>query len=429
MSETSGPVEPRDNPYFGLDYYAEQSGAWFFGREADAGKVITNLRAARLTLLHADPGVGKTSLLRAGVAWRMRKLAGDSLTRRRAVTVVFSSWKDDPLHDLAVTIGQAIEPYLARHREPRLPVDQLDETISAASYALNAGLVIILDQFEEYFMYRRREPLPEPFADELSRCINRSDLNANFLIAIREDAYAGLGDLFKGRIGNVYGNYLSVELLDCASAERAIVEPLAVYNAQAGVSEPVTIQDELVAAVLDQVRASYSSNDRVSLPLLQLAMQAIWRRERAEGSRELRLCTLENMHGVGTLLDTQLDSALRALSKSERQIAIYLFDYLVTPFGSKIAESVPDLAARTGYSEDQVRMVLEKLDHERIVRPVSARPGQDPLRFGRYEIFHDLLAPAINRAIAAHGGRRRVGWRFRRLAALMRASRPEISSG
>ena len=99
MSQARGSVEPRDSPYFGLDYYEEKFGAWFFGRETEGSKIITNLRAARLTLLHAESGVGKSSLLRAGVAWRMRSLADDSLARRgtaRSVPVVFSSGRTTP---------------------------------------------------------------------------------------------------------------------------------------------------------------------------------------------------------------------------------------------------------------------------------------------------------------------------------------------
>jgi WD40 repeat protein len=435
MSEISESVEPRDSPYFGLDYFDEKFGGWFFGREAESGKIITNLRAARLTLLHAESGVGKSSLLRAGAAWRMRKLADDSLARRgsvRSVPVVFSSWKDDPLKDLSVMIRAAIAPYLAGRPEPDLPSGPLDETIAAASGALNASLFIMLDQFEEYFLYRSREPVPEQFADELARCINRADLRANFLIAIREDAYAGLGDLFKGRIANVYGNYLHVDYLDRASAERAIREPLDIYNSQPGASEQVRIQDELVGAVLDEVRAFGSNGDallgpmaaanggsteRVATPLLQLVMETIWQQECKERSAELRLSTLQNLHGVRMIVDAHLGKALGALGSGERRTAMDMFDHLVTPSGGKIAESVPDLAKRTGHSEEQVGSVLEKLDHERIVRPIPAAPGQDPMRYRRYEIFHDVLSPSINRAIAAREERRRAR-RLRRLAAL-----------
>jgi WD40 repeat protein len=431
MSEVITSVEPRDCPYFGLDYYQEKFGAWFFGREVEGDKIITNLQAARLTLLHAESGVGKSSLLRAGVAWRLRQLAEAQSPSSGAVIdlpVVFSSWKDDPVRELIGEIRAMTEPFLAGRAATGLLSGRLDTAIEAAAEAADASLLVILDQFEEYFLYCSREPTPEHFADELARCINQADVPANFLISIREDAYAGLGDLFKGRIANVYGNYLHIEYLDRGAAEQAIRAPLDVYNRQSGIGEPVTIQDELVDAVLDQVRAydadgepaqgggeSNGSAGRVATPLLQLVMERVWQRERTQGSHELRLSTLESMEGVGKIVDAHLGRALHALDNGERETAIDVFDHLVTPSGGKIAESVPDLAHRTGHSEDQVGGVLGKLDHDRIVRSVPAPPGQDTVRFRRYEIFHDVLASAINRVIAARDEQRRARLRTRRL--------------
>ena len=430
MSGAAGAVEPRDCPYLGLDYYQEKFGAWFFGREAERDKIITNLAAARLTLLHAESGVGKSSLLRAGVAWQLRRQGRPAPAAPADIPVVFSSWQDDPVPKLIGAIAAAVAPFTRAPDRPGPPEGRLDAAIEAAATAADAGLLVILDQFEEYFLYRSREPVPERFADELARCVNRADLPANFLIAIREDAYAGLGDLFKGRIANVYGNYLHIDYLDRASAEKAIRGPVAVYNGQPGIPERIHIQDELVEAVLDQVRAHEADRDpgrgraaaadgdgRVATPLLQLVMETIWLRERAEGSAELRLSTLQGLQGVGKIVDTHLWKALRALGGPERQTAIDMFDHLVTPSGGKIAEPIPDLARRTGHREEQVEAVLDKLDHARIVRPVPAPPGQDPLRFRRYEIFHDVLTPAINRTIAVREERRRAR-RFRRWTAL-----------
>src|SRR6516165_10207846 len=146
----------------GLDYYHEKFGAWFFGREADGNKIITNMQAARLTLLHAESGVGKSSLLRAGVAWRLRQLVPPESPFRGVVDipVVFSSWKDDPTTELIGAIGTAIEPFLSGRPLPSLP-GQLDTAIEAAADAANASLLVILDQFEEYFVYCAREPTPE----------------------------------------------------------------------------------------------------------------------------------------------------------------------------------------------------------------------------------------------------------------------------
>ncbi len=455
VSDPDRAPEHRDSPYVGLDYYQEDLGAWFFGREAEGSKIITNLQAARLTLLHAESGVGKSSLLRAGVAWRLdqlaRKMSGNGTVID--IPVVFGSWKDDPVRELVTAIAAAIRPFLARP-EPELPADRLETAILTAADAVDASLLIILDQFEEYFLYSSREPVPERFADELARCINRADLPANFLIAIREDAYAGLGDLFKGRITNVYGNYLHIDYLDRASAEQAIRRPLDVYNGQPGVTARVKIQDELVEAVLNEVpaadgtgapaaaqpdpapdaggppaaqpgagepaqnRVQAAADGRIATPLLQLVMERVWERERAQGSLELRHSTLQSLEGVGKIVDAHLSKALSALRARERRTAIDMFDHLVTPSGGKIAESVPDLALRTGRSEEQAGSVLAKLDNARIVRPVPAAPGQDRNRFRRYEIFHDVLAPAISRTIAAREGRRRAFARLRVLGVL-----------
>jgi WD40 repeat protein len=429
VTATDATVALRDCPYFGLDYYTERFGSWFFGREAERGLLVTNLQAARLTLLHAESGVGKTSLLRAGVAWRLRQLADDGLARGGAgvdIPVVFSAWKDDPVPELITEIRAASGPFLGSRQFAAPPGGHLDTAIEAAAEATGASMLVILDQFEEYFLYCAREPTPQRFADELARCINKAGLPANFLIAIREDAYAGLGDLFQGRIANVYGNYLHVDYLDRSSAERAIREPLQVYNSQPGAGEPIAIQDDLVRAVLDEVRAydgdgrpgaADGGDGRVATPLLQLVMATIWERERAEGSRELRLSTLQRLEGVRKVVDTHLEKALDELGRSDRATAVDVFDHLVTPSGGKIAESIPDLAVRTGHAEQQVGEVLEKLDRARIVRPVPAPPRQDPVRFRRYEIFHDVLAPSINRTIATREARRRAR-RLRRLGAL-----------
>jgi WD40 repeat protein len=435
MTDVAAPVEPRDCPYLGLDYYTEELGGWFFGREAESDKIISNLMGARLTLLHAESGVGKSSVLRAGVAWRLRQYA--RTTPRGAVMdlpVVFNYWKDDPVRDLIAEIAAAVGPFLPGGAAAGLRTERLDQAIEAASAAADAGLLVILDQFEEYFVYCSQKSAPERFADELARCINRPNLPANFLISIREDAYAGLGDLFKGRIANVYGNYLHIDYLDRESAEQAIRRPLEVYNQQPGIAEPVTISGDLVDAVLREVRVRNADGDlsvdqaqangnpgRVATPLLQLVMQAIWQRELGHDSHELQLSTLHSLEGVGKIVDTHLEQALGTLDRRDQRTAVDMLDHLVTPSGTKIAESVPDLAQRTHQGEDRVGRIMAKLGEARIVRPVQAPPDKDPVRDRRYEILHDALVPAINHQVAARDVQRRTrrAWRFAALAVLL----------
>ena len=182
--------------------------------------------------------------------------------------------------------------------------------------------------------------------------------------------------------------------------------------------------------MLDEVRVRSADGDlsadqapangvagRIATPLLQLVMQAIWQRELGHGSHELRLSTLQSLEGVEKIVDTHLEQALGTLDRRDQRTAVDMLDHLVTPSGTKIAESVPDLAQRTHQGEDRVGRIMAKLDQARIVRPVQAPPDKDPVRDRRYEILHDALVPAINHKVAARDVQRRTR-RIRGFAAL-----------
>ena len=387
----------------------------FFGRDGERALIISNLRASRLTLLYAGSGVGKSSLLRAGVAARLRALARRSVAERGSagyVPVVFSSWRDEPTDELASEVRSAIRPFASGTLpEPRQA--PLHEFIQSAAEAVDATLLVILDQFEEYLLYSSGEAHTGRFAEELAACVNRGDLRANFLIAVREDAYAGLGDLFGGKIGNLYGNYLHLEYLDRRAARDAIVRPIERFNAEHPENSPVEIEPALVDAVLDQVQtgqvafehegrgALASGNggarerDQIETPYLQLVMSALWEYEQHEGSQSLRLATLTELGGAERIVRSHLDEAMRGLSDEERDAAVDVFDHLVTPGGTKIAHTISDLAGYSKRDPEQVQTLIGHLTagERRILRPVPAAPGDNGRP--RVEIFHDVLAPAI----------------------------------
>ena len=57
----------RDNPWPGLDPFAETDRAYFRGRAAESGELLRLVRREPLTVLFGRSGLGKTSLLRAGL--------------------------------------------------------------------------------------------------------------------------------------------------------------------------------------------------------------------------------------------------------------------------------------------------------------------------------------------------------------------------
>jgi WD40 repeat protein len=355
-------------PYKGLAPFedSELDALLFFGRGRETEVIVANLLASSLTVLYGPSGVGKSSILRAAVARRLRERVPD------AHVVVLDEWATDP----------------------RLP-EPVGETF------------FILDQFEEYFLYHDNGPLHERLPALLA------NPRVHVLIAVREDALARL-DAFQARIPNVFANRLRLDQLDEAAGRAAIVGPLDRWNAEAPPDERVLIEGALVDAVLAQVP---SKRGGIEAPYLQLVMERIWEAEREDRSSVLRASTLERLGGAERIVSDHLERALLALPPREAEIATSALKFLVTPSRTKIAHSFGDLVGYTNESPVELQQVLEVLASQRILRAVA--DGEES--GSRYEIFHDVLAEPVlawrsefeARAALAAAGRRQ-----RRLAVL-----------
>jgi WD40 repeat protein len=354
-------------PYVGLAPFGEADADRFFGRDAERKRIVANLQASRFTLLYARSGVGKSSLLRAGVVARLAAAPGS-----RLVPFIFSSWSFDPNVELPRALGAGGEG--------------LEEALERRAAAQDGTLLLILDQFEEFFEYHHGTPEGERFADDLARCVQRADLRAHFLVSIREDAYSRLGDAFKGRLPNVYSNYLHLDDLDERGARAAIEEPL--RRSGNGAS----IEPELIAHVLQDVRRDGTGNgqSRYEAAHLQYLLRRLWDEEAKQGSHALRLATLDSLGGSEAIFERHFEEAVAGLGSAEQDALARAFRFLVTSTGTKRAESAADLADLAGVPQATLERALEHLREARVLTPVAAG-GQT-----RYELAHDLLAePAL----------------------------------
>jgi hypothetical protein len=398
----------QDSPYTGLMPFSERQAPFFFGRDDEREIVIANMLASRLTVLYGPSGVGKSSLLNAGVAHELRLQAQRNRKERGTAefnVIVFGSWRDDPLSELTDAVGRQ----LPDHDLPR----SLQGSLDAVSDRLNCDLLIILDQFEEYFLYHGRENGREVFAKQFAQAVNSDTLRASFLLSIREDSLAKL-DRFEGCIPGIFQNHLRIDHLDFDAAREAIVRPIERFNAMpANRWSPVTIEDSLVDNVLEQVRGTRvvrergdstmferairrdSTEQRVETPYLQLVMTRLWQQELRAGSRVLRTETLDRLGGAEEIVSSHLDAAVGSLSPAETDIAARVFNQLVTPSRTKIAHSVPDLANYAGLTPAALAPLLQKLStgQNRILTPIAPAPDQ-PAHL-RYQILHDVLAAPV----------------------------------
>ena len=277
-------------------------------------------------------------------------------------------------------------------------------------------LLIILDQFEEYFLYHS---IGDEFLEQFSQAVNHPNLRVNFLIGLREDGLAKL-DLFKGHIPTLFSNYLRLRHLNYDAAYEAIENPIAQYNNLLPENEPPfsiedSRKDSFVAKIIAEVesgrivlegagrggpdrdnKVDYNKDEaQVETPYLQLVMTRLWYEEVAANSRIIRLKTFNRLGGADGIAKSHLNRIMQKLLPEERNLCARFFHYLVTPSGTKIAHGPLDLAeylklkAVTPEEKiEKIRPVLDKLvsGNMRILRPTVGE---------KYEIFHDALAKAI----------------------------------
>ena len=356
-----------ESPYKGLASFedSELDALLFFGREREIAAVAANVLANRLTVLYGPSGVGKSSLLGAGVARRLRESSG-------APVVVHSAWAEDPAARLIASVHAECGELGA--------TAGLVDTVAAAAQQ-SGELHLLLDNFEEYVLYHGLEG---PLSDTLPELLRRPGLRVNVLLALRDDALADLDD-FAGRIPELFSNLLRLDRLDREAGRAAILGPLVRYSELVG--ETFTAEDALVEAVLDEA----STEAGVEAPYLQLVLERLWEREREEGSRELRLATFRAIGGARAVVREHVRGALDALPLAEQDAAARVVRQLVTPSGRKVSHEPSDLAEYAHVDDAELRRLLETLGRERIVRGVNGMQGAPT----RYEIFHDVLGPPI----------------------------------
>jgi CHASE2 domain-containing sensor protein len=411
------------SPFPGLDPFtaSEDDAEIFAGRDAESDLVTANLRAATLTILYGPSGVGKSSLLRAGVVSRVSRQPrrGRHGSVPPPTIIVHDEWAGDAGDALARRVTDALGNGAAGDDAP-----PLDVALERWATAARGQLLVILDQFEEYL--RLHSELDGDSFDRLFPDVaGRDELPVHFLLSLRDDALAEL-DRYQGRMPGLFGNYLRLEHMSPKATRAAMIEPIGRVNTWRELAELPRVEVE--AGLVEEVLADLSdprllSGQRaaalgkegrapIELAFLQLVMRRLWDADARGDVPVLQRSTLHDLGGAEAIVAGHLDAQMDALTREQRETAAAMFGYLVTPSGAKIRYTARDLAGYARQPEEAVSDVLEALSRpqQRVIRRVPA-PSGGPEGHG-YEIFHDVLASSVR------------GWGLRsRAARLERKSR------
>ena len=280
---------------------------------------------------------------------------------------------------------------------------------------MRGKLLVMFDQFEEYFLYHDHESGPGTFDAEFPQAVNRGEAACE-LPPLDSRRRARTARPFQGQDPDPVRQPAADRPPDTGGRPRAVKRPIAEYNERVPAEQQVEIQDELVEAVLTEcaaegltltagsespdaqasvARAASGGLTRIKAPFLQLVLDRLWRNAAAAGEHTLTLAQLEDLGRVKGIVENHLRGALDSLSLPEQAIAAKCFRLLVSPTKTKIAYPATALTDLAGRPEPEVTAVLDKLcaaDTGRILHDFAPAQGEGGKS---YELFHDLLAEPI----------------------------------
>ena len=357
-------------PYKGLEAYTFAESHIFFGRERAARDLYRAMRQSALTVLQAESGAGKTSLLQAGIVSRV--LAAQHLA------VPVRAQFDNP----STSIKRVFLPN--EELTPKLSRASLVEFLRRVTQVIGhqTTLYIILDQFEEFFSRSTSEQDRQEFITELAACLDDKTLNVRWVISITTNAFGQLSRL-QPYVQNPFANVQSLLLFDRKEAAEVIATP--------ALQHQLSFEEGLLQQLLDDLDIYH--NEAIAPTQIQLVCAALYEDLGEKGSVFTHELYRQQGGAQGILHDYLARVLDHNLPPEERPVAYKVLEALVTSEKKRVLrvkEELETALLSKGIPSTLLESTLDHLVRHRLLRCL----GDHPLQL-QYEIVHDYLLGEI----------------------------------
>jgi hypothetical protein len=405
-------------PYKFLDYFEESDRESFAGRDRDAQECLDRITTQRVFVLYARSGYGKTSLLKAGLFPRLRA---------QGLRPVYIRTLQDPVRDLHAALlaeaGQALAspldaqdgvtestnrpapdgrsggngrdagsgagsviPSLAggdgsgASQAPGGPGVEQDLEQLIRRLPSTGRIVLVLDQFEEFFILFRDDPKTRAaFVDTIRNLVMESSLEIHVVFSLREDYLAEL-DEFQGAIPRLFDRCYRLLPLTPFGAREAIIRPLKRHG--------IAYSPSLVTRMVEEL-------DRVHLdpPLIQIFCTEVYKKAASRGAEHTELTEkdVESVGGLDEIFRRYLSDVTNdRILLADPLLARCTLDALLTQENTKRAATLEQLSrARFRASPQEIEPILSVFVQRFLVRRSLANGVE------RFELIHERLVPFI----------------------------------
>ena len=244
VSEVESQLVDAQHPWLGLTSFTESSYQYFFGRDEEIQNLFTRVRDNPLTILYGQSGLGKTSLIGAGLipkldvanyrARLIRLRFGDqdpSLIRQlkdafaELLPTNEASFNDD------LTLWETLQRQDLRHmllaKPPVIIFDQFEEAFTLGNKGDREGQVLeLMQQIADVVENSPPESLKEKLRTDrkLAREFDFTQSPARFLITQREDYLSHLEE-YSAVVPSMMRNRMAMHKLTGPQALQAVVRP------------------------------------------------------------------------------------------------------------------------------------------------------------------------------------------------------------
>ena len=354
-------------PYKFLSYFQEEDEDIFFGRLQETRKLYSLVVSHRLVILHAPSGTGKTSLINAGLT---------PMLKREGFAVVPERILNDPTQDLI----ERVRRYVAEESGQELACpsslgsSSLLECLTAAYQVLEKPMIIMLDQFEEFFL-RFPAKVRKTFKENLKAVTRERKINVRFLLSLRADFHSRLAE-FKPYVPEVFFNDFRLDNLTEEGKALAIEGPAKLSG--------LSYEEGLVKMILDDLGAVGAET-----PQLQIICDRLYD-ELPPGELVFTLDQYSRLGGAKGILGSYLDRFIGSRSGDDRRIFRQVLKALVSSVGTKAVVTPKRVALETGHTLKAVEETLTSLLEARLIQKLS-----DGIT-ASYELNHEYLIEEIS---------------------------------
>jgi hypothetical protein len=400
MAAEPGATVDERNPWLGLASFTEETRNYFFGRDEEVAELARRVQRKLLTVLFGQSGLGKTSILRAGLVPRLRAQGYCPIY----VRIAYSRDAPEPADQIKAAIrvnarlsGEWTQAGVAVEGESLWEfMHHRDDVLRDQSGATLIPL-LIFDQFEIFTLAQSDEfgrARAARFVSELADLIeNRPPqaLEAKFdqdeeaaarfdfarsdyriLIALREDYLAPLEGL-KKEIPSIAQNRLRLAPMTGTQALAAVLQP----------GRSLVTQEVAEAIVRFVAGGAELANAVVEPSLLSLICRELNDARLAQGRSEISLDLLAGSHA--TILSNFYE---RSLADQPAEVRRIIEDDLLTDSGfreslaeERLVKRFNDAGAAPG--------TLALLVNRRLLRI------EERLDVRRVELTHDVLCGVV----------------------------------